>query len=236
MSRPGDTSDDHQRTPTGNQEPDIDPVAELDGPPIVEITEAIRREGAPVPRRLGRSVVAEDRALGWAEFGHPDGDVVLWFHGTPGAHPGAAEHPPERPGAASGSSRSNVRGPEPRPTTATGASRTSPPISSRWSTTWASAASPWSACPAAGRTPWRCAASARAGRRGVAARWARPDPRPRQVWSLHPWRCASSPPRSSAADPPGRPGARVGIDLRHRWRLVFSAYAALLGCGSPGAA
>ena len=41
MSRPGDTSDDHQRTPTGNQEPDIDPVAELDGPPIVEITEAI---------------------------------------------------------------------------------------------------------------------------------------------------------------------------------------------------
>ena len=23
--------------------------------------------------------------LGWAEFGHPDGDVMLWFHGTPGA-------------------------------------------------------------------------------------------------------------------------------------------------------
>ncbi|HMU79179.1 MAG TPA: alpha/beta hydrolase [Microthrixaceae bacterium] len=85
MSRPGDTSDDHQPTPTGDHEPDIDPDAEFDGPPIVEIAEAIRREGAPVPRRLGRSVVAEDRALGWAEFGHPDGDVVLWFHGTPGA-------------------------------------------------------------------------------------------------------------------------------------------------------
>jgi pimeloyl-ACP methyl ester carboxylesterase len=25
------------------------------------------------------------RALGYAEFGDPDGDVVLWFHGTPGA-------------------------------------------------------------------------------------------------------------------------------------------------------
>ena len=64
MSRPGDTSDDHQPTPTGDHEPDIDPDAEFDGPPIVEIAEAIRREGAPVPRRLGRSVVAEDRALG----------------------------------------------------------------------------------------------------------------------------------------------------------------------------
>jgi pimeloyl-ACP methyl ester carboxylesterase len=29
--------------------------------------------------------VGGDRHLGWAEYGHPDGDVVLWFHGTPGA-------------------------------------------------------------------------------------------------------------------------------------------------------
>ncbi len=39
----------------------------------------------PRPRVLGESVVAPGRVLGWAEFGHPDGDPVLWFHGTPGA-------------------------------------------------------------------------------------------------------------------------------------------------------
>lgn len=41
--------------------------------------------GPPAPRAVGTAVVAEGRELGWAEFGHPDGDVVLWFHGTPGA-------------------------------------------------------------------------------------------------------------------------------------------------------
>jgi pimeloyl-ACP methyl ester carboxylesterase len=41
--------------------------------------------GPPRPRAVGTATVAEDRELGWAEFGHPDGDVVLWFHGTPGA-------------------------------------------------------------------------------------------------------------------------------------------------------
>jgi pimeloyl-ACP methyl ester carboxylesterase len=30
-------------------------------------------------------VLSGGRALGFAEFGDPDGDVVLWFHGTPGA-------------------------------------------------------------------------------------------------------------------------------------------------------
>lgn len=39
----------------------------------------------PRPRAVGTATVAEGRELGWAEFGHPDGDVVLWFHGTPGA-------------------------------------------------------------------------------------------------------------------------------------------------------
>jgi pimeloyl-ACP methyl ester carboxylesterase len=39
----------------------------------------------PVPRRVGESEVSEGRVLGWAEFGHPDGDPILWFHGTPGA-------------------------------------------------------------------------------------------------------------------------------------------------------
>jgi len=39
----------------------------------------------PEPRALGESSVAPGRVLGWAEFGHPDGDPVLWFHGTPGA-------------------------------------------------------------------------------------------------------------------------------------------------------
>lgn len=39
----------------------------------------------PRPRAHGTSPVGDGRELGWAEFGHPDGDVVLWFHGTPGA-------------------------------------------------------------------------------------------------------------------------------------------------------
>ncbi len=41
--------------------------------------------GPPLPRAVGTATVAKDRQLGWAEFGHPDGDAVLWFHGTPGA-------------------------------------------------------------------------------------------------------------------------------------------------------
>ena len=41
--------------------------------------------GPPIARAVGTALVAEGRQLGWAEFGHPDGDVVLWFHGTPGA-------------------------------------------------------------------------------------------------------------------------------------------------------
>jgi pimeloyl-ACP methyl ester carboxylesterase len=39
----------------------------------------------PPARAVGTAPVGEGRVLGWAEFGHPDGDVVLWFHGTPGA-------------------------------------------------------------------------------------------------------------------------------------------------------
>lgn len=41
--------------------------------------------GPPTPRAVGTSSVGDGRELGWAEFGHPDGDVVMWFHGTPGA-------------------------------------------------------------------------------------------------------------------------------------------------------
>ena len=41
--------------------------------------------GPPVPRAVGTTPVTSDRVMGWAEFGHPDGDPVLWFHGTPGA-------------------------------------------------------------------------------------------------------------------------------------------------------
>ena len=39
----------------------------------------------PPARAQGTAPVGEDRVLGWAEFGHPDGDAVLGFHGTPGA-------------------------------------------------------------------------------------------------------------------------------------------------------
>jgi pimeloyl-ACP methyl ester carboxylesterase len=49
--------------------------------------EALEAElsGPPLPRRVGETHVDGDRVLGWAEYGHPEGDAVLWFHGTPGA-------------------------------------------------------------------------------------------------------------------------------------------------------
>ena len=36
------------------------------------------------PRAEGRFHLPRGRHLGFAEFGDPTGDVVLWFHGTPG--------------------------------------------------------------------------------------------------------------------------------------------------------
>lgn len=47
--------------------------------------------GPPIPRQLGEARVDTDRVLAWAEFGHPEGDPVLWFHGTPG---GRSQIPP----------------------------------------------------------------------------------------------------------------------------------------------
>lgn len=41
--------------------------------------------GPPTARAVGECEVGRDRKLGWAEYGHPDGDAVLWFHGTPGS-------------------------------------------------------------------------------------------------------------------------------------------------------
>jgi pimeloyl-ACP methyl ester carboxylesterase len=43
------------------------------------------RVSPPPARAVGTAPVGEGRVLGWAEFGHPDGDAMLWFHGTPGA-------------------------------------------------------------------------------------------------------------------------------------------------------
>lgn len=36
------------------------------------------------PRAEGRCYLPDGRRLGFAEFGDPSGDLVLWFHGTPG--------------------------------------------------------------------------------------------------------------------------------------------------------
>jgi pimeloyl-ACP methyl ester carboxylesterase len=49
------------------------------------VGERVNRVGPPPARLIGTAPVGDGRLLGWAEFGHPDGDVVLWFHGTPGA-------------------------------------------------------------------------------------------------------------------------------------------------------
>ncbi len=40
---------------------------------------------APKPNHDGVVTLDDQRTLGYAEFGAPDGDPVLWFHGTPGA-------------------------------------------------------------------------------------------------------------------------------------------------------
>ncbi len=41
--------------------------------------------GPPRPNVESVVILPGGRALGYAEYGDPDGDVVLWFHGTPGA-------------------------------------------------------------------------------------------------------------------------------------------------------
>lgn len=49
--------------------------------------EAEEEVGVAPPQPFHESIVVlpAGRALGYAEFGDPDGDPVLWFHGTPGA-------------------------------------------------------------------------------------------------------------------------------------------------------
>lgn len=37
------------------------------------------------PHAVGSSPLPDGRRMGWAAFGDPKGDPVLWFHGTPGA-------------------------------------------------------------------------------------------------------------------------------------------------------
>jgi pimeloyl-ACP methyl ester carboxylesterase len=48
--------------------------------------------GRATPFTDGTVELADGRTLGYAEFGDPDGDVILWFHGTPGAR---LQVPPE---------------------------------------------------------------------------------------------------------------------------------------------
>jgi pimeloyl-ACP methyl ester carboxylesterase len=54
----------------------------------------------PEPPRPGREslvVLGGGRSLGYAEYGDPEGDPVLWFHGTPGAR---KQIPPDVPALA----------------------------------------------------------------------------------------------------------------------------------------
>ena len=37
------------------------------------------------PKLEGNVAVGEDRQIGFAEFGDPQGRAVFWLHGTPGA-------------------------------------------------------------------------------------------------------------------------------------------------------
>ena len=49
------------------------------------IERAPARAKPPKPRYEGVVALPGGRCLGYAEYGDPDGDVALWFHGTPGA-------------------------------------------------------------------------------------------------------------------------------------------------------
>jgi pimeloyl-ACP methyl ester carboxylesterase len=59
----------------------------------------LEEELAPLPRPHHESLVVlpGGRGLGYAEYGDPDGDPVLWFHGTPGAR---KQVPPDGPALA----------------------------------------------------------------------------------------------------------------------------------------
>lgn len=61
------------------------PLGEVPDDKGQAVGDTSKQVGPPPARAVGTAPVGEDRVLGWAEFGHPDGDVVLWFHGTPGA-------------------------------------------------------------------------------------------------------------------------------------------------------
>jgi pimeloyl-ACP methyl ester carboxylesterase len=50
-----------------------------------------------LPDRDGVVDIGDGRELGYAEWGHPPGRVVLWFHGTPG---GCRQVPPDAPDVA----------------------------------------------------------------------------------------------------------------------------------------
>ena len=49
----------------------------------------------PQPYRESLVAMAGGRSIGYAEYGDPEGDPVLWFHGTPGAR---KQIPPDVPG------------------------------------------------------------------------------------------------------------------------------------------
>ena len=76
---------------SGGSPADVEPVV---WPPLEERAEDLLDESGasdhepprpPEVRSEGAVVLRGGRALGYAEYGRPDGDVVLWFHGTPGA-------------------------------------------------------------------------------------------------------------------------------------------------------
>ena len=52
--------------------------------PVNPLRHPFRVARAPVPRAEGRFHLPNGRRLGFAEYGDPSGEVVLWFHGTPG--------------------------------------------------------------------------------------------------------------------------------------------------------
>ena len=111
--------------------------------------------GITAARLEGTVRVRDGRKLGIAEFGTPDGQPVVWFHGTPGARRQIPEEARriadarglrivgiDRPGV--GLSTTHLYR----------TSSTSWPTSRWWSTSSASSGSPPSGCPAALPTPW----------------------------------------------------------------------------------
>ena len=61
------------------------PVAQRESSAAVHVTLRVMAYSIARPKLEGNIAVGDDRQLGFAEFGDPQGRAIFWLHGTPGA-------------------------------------------------------------------------------------------------------------------------------------------------------